>query len=82
MKTLIIYNDLGWMPQYLIVDGDYSRFNGIVVNSGEGHQHESEFIEWMFNPETGERNSTNWSTDTSLIENKAWDKVALCTFLP
>lgn len=83
MKTLIIFSDIESPIQYLIVDGDYSRFNGVVVNAVNGTGFESEFTDWMFDKETGERNHFGkWSEDVSLIENKNWDKVAVCTFLP
>lgn len=83
MKTLIIYNDIESPIQFLIVDGDFSRFNGVCVNSINGTGYEEEFCNWMFDSETGERNHIGqWSEDKSLIENKQWDKVAICTFLP
>lgn len=38
--------------------------------------------DWMFDKETGERNHLGqWSNDKSLLENKDWDKVAICTWL-
>ena len=83
MKTLIIYNDIESPIQFLVVDGDYSRFHGVMVNSTIGNGNEEEFCNWMFNPETGERNHLGqWSEDKSILENKNWDKVAICTFLP
>ena len=41
---------------------------------------ESEFCDFAFNSENGEFNH-KWSEDMSLLENKQWDKVAICTFL-
>jgi hypothetical protein len=81
MKTLIIFNDIESPLQYLIVDGDYTRFNGIFVNSVNENGYEDEFCDWMFDKETGEYN-LEWSSDKSLIEDKQWDKVAICTWLP
>jgi len=83
MKTLIIYNDIESPLQFLMVDGDFSRFNGVLVNSMTGTGFENEFCDWMFDKETGKRNHLGqWSEDISLLENKEWDKVALCTWLP
>lgn len=82
MKTLIIYIDFENSLEFLIVDGDYSRFNGVMVNFVNGTGFEDEFCDWMFDRETGRRNHIGWSTDASIIENKEWDKVAICTFLP
>jgi hypothetical protein len=79
MRTLIIYNDIINEVRYIIVDGDYSRFNGVIVNSGTAF--EDEFINWMWD-ESGVEKHDSWSTDVSVIESKQWDKVALCTFLP
>lgn len=82
MKTLIIYNTLEIQIQFLIVDGDYSRFDGIKVNLGNKHEFEEEFIDFIYDKETGELNHDSWSTDKSVIESKNWDKVAVCTWLP
>jgi len=83
MKTLIIYNEIESPLQFLIVDGDFFRFNGVVVNAVVGNGFEEEFCEWMFDKETGERNHLGmWSEDISIVECKEWDKVAICTFLP
>ena len=83
MKTLIVFNDIESPIQFLVVDGDYSRFHGVMVNAVNGSGYEAEFCDWMFNKETGERNHSGlWSGDKSVLENKDWDKVAICTFLP
>ena len=81
MKTLIIYNDIQNEVRYIIVDGDYSRFNGVIVNSVSGTGFEDEFINWKWD-EFGVEKHNSWSTNVSVIESKQWDKVALCTFLP
>lgn len=82
MKTLIIYDDLESPLQFMMVDGDYSRFHGVKVNAVEGTGYEKEFCAWMFDEE-GERNhSGQWSEDKALLEDKQWDKIAICTFLP
>jgi hypothetical protein len=78
----MIYNGIETPPEYLIVDGDYSRFNGVLVNSINGTGYEDEFVKWMFDNETGLPKSTEWSEDVRVIESKEWDKVAICTFLP
>lgn len=81
MKTLIIYNDIESPLQFLLIDGDYSRFHGVSVNSTLGNGYEPKFCDWMFDNKTGERNH-KWTEDKALLENKNWDKVAICTFLP
>ena len=81
MKTLIIYTDIESPLRYLIVDGDFSRFNGVMVNSINGNGYEDEFCEWMWESETGNDNY-DWSNDITLIENKNWDRVAIVTFIP
>lgn len=80
MKTLIIL-DYQYEHRifFLVVDGDYSRFNGVKVNGVHGNGFEDEFCEFMYNEE-GELNH-ELSDDISLIENKQWDKVALCTYI-
>lgn len=81
MKTLIIYNPLDSELQYVILDGDFSRFHGVVVNSMGGNGFEDEFCEFFFDKETGHFNF-DMSSDKSMIENKEWDKVAIATWLP
>jgi hypothetical protein len=83
MRTLIVYVEIEKPMQFLIVDGDFKRFNGVIVNAVNGNGFEQEFCDWMFNKETGEINNLEkWSEDESILENKQWDKVAICTFLP
>lgn len=83
MKTLIIYNDMQGSLEFLLVDGDYSRFHGVMVNSvTDGNGFEDEFCDWMFDNETGKRKHSGWTQDKSLLEKKEWDKVAICTWIP
>lgn len=83
MKTLIIYNEITSPIQFLIVEGDYSRFNGVIVNAMEGSGFEDEFCDWIYDKVSGELNHSNqWSKDVAILENKEWDKVAITTFLP
>lgn len=81
MITLIIYNDTENPLLYLLVEGDYSKFHGVKVNSVNGTGFESEFCAWMFDTETGEIKH-KFSNDKTLLEAKGWDKVAICTWLP
>lgn len=83
MKTLIIYNDCENPLRCIVVDGDFSHFNGVIVNGVFGTGAEDEFCEWMWDEEGNELQQTGWSEDVStILEGKAWDKVAFCTFLP
>lgn len=83
MKTLIIFNDMENPLEFLVTEGDFSRFNGVVVNATKGNGFEKEFYDWMFNKETGERNHPDqWTKCTCIIEGKQWDKVAICTWIP
>lgn len=81
MKTLIIYNDIESELKYTILDGDYSRFHGVCVNSINGNGFEEEFCEMFFEPDSGVL-KFELSDDVSLLENKQWDKVAIVTWLP
>lgn len=81
MKTLIIYNDIETELKYLIVDGDYSRFHQVCVNSVKGTGFENEFCEFFFEKESG-KHKFELSSDVKLLEDKNWDKVVIATFLP
>lgn len=80
MKTLIIYNDIETPLRYVIVDGDYSHFHGVMVNAVNGTGKETEFCDFFFNEEGYIK--FDMSNDKALIENKEWDKIAITTFLP
>lgn len=81
MRTLIIYNDIENPLRYIIVDGDYSRFDGVIVNAVDGNGFEKEFSDWMWD-ENGKEKHNSWSQNVKIIEGKQFDKVAVCTFLP
>ena len=81
MKTLIIYNQLDRGLEYLIVDGDYGRFNGACINSVDGNGFEDEFVDFFYEKETGESKHET-SKDISIVEGKNWDKVAVVTWIP
>jgi hypothetical protein len=81
MKTLIIYNNLTEPLQFLLVEGDYSRFNGIYVGSDDTNDTVDEFNAWRWD-EYGLLRTTDWTQDTAILEAKQFDKVAIVTFLP
>ena len=81
MKTIIIYNQLDQNIQYLIVEGDFSRFNGAAINSCMGNGFEGEFVEWFYESGTG-KNNFQMSENSSILESKEWDKIAIVTWLP
>jgi len=81
MKTLIIYNQIDQPLSFLLMEGDYTRFNGACINSTIGNGTEGEFVEFMYNPENGETKHT-LTEDQSLLDNKEWDRVAIVTWLP
>lgn len=79
-KTLIIYNDIESELKFIIVDGDYSRFHGICINSMKSNGFEEEFCNFFFDEEG--RYKFELPTDIKILEDKNWDKVAIVTFLP
>lgn len=81
MKTLIIYNDYLDVEKYLVLEGDYSRFHGIAINTGKTTKYEDEFCGWFYDTETGHIKHPV-SEDVALLENKEWDKIAIVSFIP
>lgn len=81
MKTLLIYNSVEDELKYLILDGDYSKFHGVVLQAITSSDIEKEFNEFFYNIEDGSL-KFELSSDKSLIENKNWDKIAIVTWLP
>lgn len=81
MKTLIIFDETDTVLNYAIVDGDLSQYDGIVINGVPENDEEKrkthECINLMFD-EKGHK-KIQFSEDTSLVANKAWDKVAVIT---
>lgn len=83
MKTLIIYNSIIEPLEFIVVEGDFSRFHGVRVNAVNGTGYEEEFCNFMFDENTGVRKHLGlWSEDIAMLENKNWDKVVVCTYLP
>ena len=80
MKTLIIYNSLEDDLKYFIVEGDYSKFHGVIFNTSGDSKRQKSCAEWLFK-ENGDF-VYDMSEDKSLIENKEWDKVAIITWIP
>lgn len=81
MKTLLIYIGIESLPEYCIIEGDYSRFHGIVFDGFNDQEYSQECLNFLFDMDTGEF-KIEFDSDISLVENKQWDKVALITFLP
>lgn len=78
MRTLIIYNEEDLDLEFFILEGDYSRFDGIKINYDK-HPYEEEFTSMFFDEETGER-KIKTTSNKELLENKEWDKVAYVLF--
>ena len=79
MKTLIIFDEMIRDVRFAILDGDYSRFHGISINSRE-HECDEEFSNMVYDEQGNEK--IEFSEDISIIEGKQWDKVAVCSFIP
>ena len=80
MKTLIIYQELEETIKFLVVEGDYSRFNGIYINMMDNdNEYVDEFCDFFYK-DNGEY-KYELSSDIGLIENKEWNKVAIVTFI-
>ena len=82
IRTLIVFNDFEDSPRFLIVDGDFSRFHGVLVNYDSAYLCEDEFSNWMWDQETGKELHQGWSTDSSIVLSKDFDKFALVSFIP
>ena len=52
-----------------------------MVNSVDENGFEDEFCDFMFDSTTGKLKH-ELSNNISLVENKEWDKIAICTWLP
>jgi hypothetical protein len=79
MKTLIIYNATDDDLQYCILEGDYSRFNGVAIGSGENDELEDEASMLMYDKQGNKLIETTSSID--LLESKQWDKVAVINMI-
>ncbi len=79
MKTLIIFNDCETI-KYAIVLGDYSKFNNITFNTSISSDLEDECNSWLWTSDGVLKH--NFIDDTSIVENKEWDKIAIITWIP
>ena len=77
MKTLLIIDKAGQIGlQYAIVDGDYSKFAGLVLNKETAI--EKECVEFF---KQGLQNNTIQLVDNlSYLKNKNWNKEALICY--
>jgi hypothetical protein len=81
MKTLILWQDRVFdgedlTPQFLQVEGDLSKFNGIYINSGDNESLEEELLDFMYKGEAG-----LYRYDFSPVPTKDWGIFIHCGFL-
>ena len=83
MKTVLIYDQLGESPiSFLVLDGDYSRFNGVYVNAYDGDDIlMQELCELVYPDGNYMRKGfvKDFPVDAVLVDNA---KVVVCGFLP
>lgn len=81
-KTLLIFQeDLSLEPEFIIVDGDYSRFNKVFCGAGNDEELETEMLEFFYGPEgTGPRQHKG--AKEFPIDQQPFDHVAVCGFIP
>ncbi|WP_044270411.1 hypothetical protein [Bacteroides timonensis] len=80
MRTLIIYNGIEEHLKYVIIEGDYSRLHGAMINVFSRDK-EIKAIDLLFDNQTGDF-LLELSEDITLVESKCWDKIAVITFVP
>jgi adenine-specific DNA methylase len=86
MKTLIIYDSCGQQDlKGAIIEGDKSKYNGIVFNAyieNKEKRKKEEELENEFCNEFGDDFSIFNENIAPLIESKNFDKVAVVAFIP
>ena len=76
MKTLLILDKVGTIGnQYAIVEGDQTKFAGLVLNGNTESEECAQFITDGY-----EKNEINFVDSLTYLANKNWDKVALITY--
>lgn len=54
MQTLVEYDDFENWPRYFIVEGDWSKFDGVIINSTDSPEVlQEELCDLMIDDETG-----------------------------
>ena len=78
MKTLLILDKAGQIGcKYTIVEGDYSKFAGLMLNNET--QKEKECLEFLIE---GIKNETiEFVNSLYDLKNQTWDKKALITYI-
>lgn len=81
-KTLLIYqDDFDFKPEFIVLDGDYSRFNGVVINADSNPELEQELLELLYGHNgTGERQHKG--TTEFPLEQQPFTYVAVCGSYP
>lgn len=82
MKTLIMFCEVpDNNPKFLILEGDYTRFDGIFVNRpGVDKGLENELVELMYNDDGSF--AFPWPEHTTKITKRCkWDEMVVCGFI-
>lgn len=81
-KTLLIYqSDYDFEPEFIVVEGDCSRFNNVFINSGEKEELENELLEFFYGKD-GQEDRRNKGTKEFPLNQQPFTHVAVCGFIP
>lgn len=77
MKTLLILDKAGKIGcQYAVVEGDQTKFAGLMLNHNTDT--EKECVQFLI--DGYEKNEIYFVESLTYLNNKKWDKVALITY--
>lgn len=75
-KTLFLYQEDSFKPQWFVLDGNYSHLNGTYINSPEDNLNTEELSALIFNPDGSHK------VDFIAGPTKDWDYFVECGFIP
>ena len=81
MKTILIFEEIPEKVSFIVLDGDYSRFEGVYVNGTDTPELNSELLSIIFNIDTGEPNVKMLDKFPTDIVKTTYCIVIRCGFL-
>lgn len=86
MKTIVIWNQFDYGVQYFVLDGDYSRFEGVFIGSTENQELQEELIKLLYTEDGVETGKIEFlkkfPTDLFYKERLGTVIVIECGYLP
>ncbi len=80
MKTLVIWDVVEATPHWFIVDGDWSKYHGVYIDSSLNENLEDELLNLIY--EDGGAGNEKHTKSNSQPPMEGYDKIIVCGTIP